>query len=88
MKLYRIEAGTLGNVYHPKINGGVIRKWKVRKQLNFDVHEMIFDPVASANGRLKKLSNWSQMQARKGFAGFERDGYLLVVWYNDVNVLC
>jgi len=88
MKLYRVEKGTVGNIYHPKLDGGMIGKWEVRKQLNFADHEMTFDPVASANGRLKDLSKWCQMQAKKGFAGFERDGYLLVVWYNDINVLC
>ena len=93
MKLYRVEKGTIGTVYLPKPDnrpvpdGDVRRKWKVRKQLNFGDHEMLFDPVAYANGRLGKLSKWCQMQAKKGFAGFKRDGYLLVVWYNDIGVM-
>ena len=87
MKLYKVKEGTIGTVYFPRPSTERRNKWSVRKEQIFEDHEMIFDPVAYANGRLGKLSKWCRMQAKKGFAGFRRKGYLLVVWYNDVEVM-
>lgn len=88
MKLYRVEEGTVGTVYHPKPSKKRNYNWHVREQLDFADHEKIFCPVDLHNGKLKKVSRWCRSQAHKGLAGFRRKGYLLVVKYDDVNVLC
>jgi hypothetical protein len=93
MHLYKVKVGTTGDVYFHEPNNQsppadrLRHKFVVRTEQIFESHEMIFDPVAQANGRLKKMSRWCQMQAKKGFAGFTRKGFILVVWYNDVEVM-
>ena len=87
MKLYQVKQGTTGTVYPPG-KKPMKKNFKVRKDLTFEDHEMIFDPIALANGRLAKASKWCKDMARKGFAGFRRENYLLVVQYNKVKVLC
>lgn len=87
MKLYEVKKGTLGIVYPPG-KQPTKKDFKVRKDLVFEDHEMIFDPITLANGGLKKASNWCRMMARKGYAGFRRENYLLVVNYKKVKVVC
>lgn len=87
MKLYKVKEGTIGTVYPPGKRTKSIQNFATRKDLTFEDHEMIFDPVALHNGRLKKASNFCKMMAKKGFAGFRRKNWLLVVEYKKVHIL-
>ena len=87
MKCFEVKKGTKGTVYFPRPSKERRTNWAVREDLVFAHEEMIFDPVTLFNGGLEKVSRWCKSQARKGKAGFRRDGYLLVVDYNKVNVM-
>jgi len=87
MKVYQVTQGTIGTVYFPRPSSKRMFDWAVKEDRTFQDHEMIFDPIALANGRLKDVSSWCRSQAKKGLAGFRRDGFLLVVKYADVNVM-
>ncbi len=87
MRAYEVKTGIVGDVYFPKPSKERRKNWKVRQDLMFAHEEMIFDPVSLANGALKEVSRWCRSMAAKGYAGFRREGYLLVVKYADVNVI-
>lgn len=86
MKVFEIAKGTIGSVYFPDPSRRKRHNWEVRKDLMFEREEMIFDPVSYANRQLADKSKWCKMMAAKGFAGFKRDGWLLVVPYSEVRV--
>lgn len=87
MRAFEVKQGTVGTVYFPRPSRERRYQFSVRKDLMFDREEMIFDPVSYANKALEDVSRWCRSQASKGYAGFRRDGYLLVVKYADVNVI-
>lgn len=86
MRAFTVERGTIGTVYFPRPSRERRYNFAVRKDVMFSREEMIFDPISYANKTLGKVSRWCRSQARKGLAGFRRDGYLLVVKYSDVKV--
>jgi hypothetical protein len=87
MRAFEVKQGTVGVVYFPRPSRERRYNFSVRQDLMFDREEMIFDPVSYANKALADVSRWCRSQAKKGLAGFRRDGYLLVVKYSDVNVI-
>lgn len=88
MKLYKVKQGTNGSVYPPGKKAKPKHNFSVTKDVTFQDYEKIFDPVALHNNGLKDVSKWCRMMASKGYAGFRRDNYLLVVRYAKVDVMC
>lgn len=87
MKLFRIKKGIRCSVYFPGNVKQRLDNFATRKDLTFEREEMIFDPIALANGQLEKASEWCRKMAKNGFAGFRRNEYLLVVDYNRVEII-
>lgn len=86
MRAFEVKQGTIGDVYFPRPSNERRKNWSVREDVMFSREEMIFDPISYANKTMGKASRWCYSMAKKGFAGFRRNGYLLVVKYADVKI--
>ncbi len=98
MKLFRIKAGTSGILYRATMCRNKIVsvenpiKYHSKEEHLFERHEMIFDPIAHANGQLE-YGSWNSRMAGMGYAGFYGEGlkskrpYLFCVPYNEVTVI-